>query len=202
MPKDSSIKHVLLIGSGPIVIGQACEFDYSGSQASRSLREEGIKVTLINSNPATIMTDPVTADHVYLLPLEKKSIRKILTEHPDIDAVLPTMGGQTALNLAIECDKAGIWKNYGVKMIGVDIDAIDTAENREKFKALMEQIGVDVCKGATATSMLQGKEIAQEIGFPLIIRASYTLGGAGGAFVEKAEECCGMMLNYEFKIRF
>jgi len=188
MPKDSSIKHVLIIGSGPIVIGQACEFDYSGSQASRSLREEGITVTLINSNPATIMTDPVTADHVYLLPLEKKSIRKILTDHPDIDAVLPTMGGQTALNLAIDCDKAGIWKNFGVKMIGVDIEAIDTAENREKFKALMEKIGVGVCKGDTATSMLQGKEIAQEIGFPLIIRASYTLGGAGGAFVEKAED--------------
>lgn len=188
MPKDSSIKHVLIIGSGPIVIGQACEFDYAGSQASRSLREEGITVTLINSNPATIMTDPVTADHVYLLPLDKKSIRKILTDHPDIDAVLPTMGGQTALNLAIDCDKAGIWKNYGVGMIGVDIEAIDTAENREKFKALMEKIGVEVCKGATATSMLQGKEIAQEIGFPLIIRASYTLGGAGGAFVEKAED--------------
>jgi len=188
MHKDQSIKHVLLIGSGPIVIGQACEFDYSGSQASRSLREEGIRVTLINSNPATIMTDPVTADHVYLLPLEKKSIRKILTEHPDIDAVLPTVGGQTALNLAIDCEKAGIWKNFGVRMVGVDIDAIDTAENREKFKALMEKIGVGVCKGATATSMLQGKEIAQEIGFPLIIRASYTLGGAGGAFVEKAED--------------
>ncbi|PSK98303.1 carbamoyl-phosphate synthase large subunit [Cecembia rubra] len=188
MPKDTSIKHVLLIGSGPIVIGQACEFDYSGSQASRSLREEGIKVTLINSNPATIMTDPVTADHVYLLPLEKKSIVKILQEHPDIDAVLPTMGGQTALNLAIDCDKAGIWKKFGVRMIGVDIDAIDTAENREKFKALMEEIGVGVCKGDTATSFLQGKEIAQEIGFPLIIRASYTLGGAGGAFVEKAED--------------
>ncbi|RZS94940.1 carbamoyl-phosphate synthase large subunit [Cecembia calidifontis] len=188
MPKDTSIKHVLLIGSGPIVIGQACEFDYSGSQAARSLREEGIKVTLINSNPATIMTDPVTADHVYLLPLEKKSIVKILQEHPDIDAVLPTMGGQTALNLAIDCDKAGIWKKFGVRMIGVDIDAIDTAENREKFKALMEKIGVGVCKGDTATSFLQGKEIAQEIGFPLIIRASYTLGGAGGAFVEKAED--------------
>lgn len=188
MPKDTSIKHVLLIGSGPIVIGQACEFDYSGSQAARSLREEGIKVTLINSNPATIMTDPVTADHVYLLPLEKKSIVKILQEHPDIDSVLPTMGGQTALNLAIDCDKAGIWKKFGVRMIGVDIDAIDTAENREKFKALMEEIGVGVCKGDTATSFLQGKEIAQEIGFPLIIRASYTLGGAGGAFVEKAED--------------
>lgn len=188
MPKDTSIKHVLIIGSGPIVIGQACEFDYAGSQASRSLREEGIKVTLINSNPATIMTDPVTADNVYLLPLEKKSIIKILQEHPDIDCVLPTMGGQTALNLALDCDKAGIWKKFGVRMIGVDIDAIDTAENREKFKALMEKIGVGVCLGATATSFLQGNEIAQEIGFPLIIRASYTLGGAGGGFVEKAED--------------
>ncbi|MFT4859276.1 MAG: carbamoyl-phosphate synthase large subunit [Algoriphagus sp.] len=188
MPKDSSIKHVLLIGSGPIVIGQACEFDYAGSQAARSLREEGVKVTLINSNPATIMTDPVTADNVYLLPLEKKSIIKILTDHPDIDSVLPTMGGQTALNLAIDCDKAGIWKKFNTQMIGVDIEAIDTAENREKFKALMEKIGVGVCKGATATSFLQGKEIAQEIGFPLIIRASYTLGGAGGAFVEKEED--------------
>lgn len=188
MPKDTSIKHVLIIGSGPIVIGQACEFDYAGSQASRSLREEGIKVTLINSNPATIMTDPVTADNVYLLPLEKKSIIRILQEHPDIDCVLPTMGGQTALNLALDCDKAGIWKKFGVRMIGVDIDAIDTAENREKFKALMEKIGVGVCKGDTATSFLQGNEIAQEIGFPLIIRASYTLGGAGGAFVEKAED--------------
>ncbi len=188
MPKDSSIKHVLIIGSGPIVIGQACEFDYSGSQAARSLREEGITVTLINSNPATIMTDPVTADNVYLLPLEKKSIIQILKDHPTIDSVLPTMGGQTALNLAIDCDVAGIWKKFGVRMIGVDIDAIDTAENREKFKALMEKIGVGVCKGATATSFLQGKEIAQEIGFPLIIRASYTLGGAGGAFVEKAED--------------
>lgn len=188
MPKDTSVKHVLIIGSGPIVIGQACEFDYAGSQASRSLREEGIKVTLINSNPATIMTDPVTADNVYLLPLEKKSIIKVLQDHPDIDSVLPTMGGQTALNLAIDCDKAGIWKKFGVRMIGVDIDAIDTAENREKFKALMEKIGVGVCKGNTATSFLQGNEIAQEIGFPLIIRASYTLGGAGGSFVEKAEE--------------
>jgi carbamoyl-phosphate synthase large subunit len=188
MPKDTSIKHVLIIGSGPIVIGQACEFDYAGSQAARSLREEGIIVTLINSNPATIMTDPVTADNVYLLPLDKNSIKKILMDHPDIDAVLPTMGGQTALNLAIDCDKAGIWDKFGVKMIGVDIAAIDTAENREKFKALMEEIGVGVCLGDTATSFLQGKEIAQEIGFPLIIRASYTLGGAGGAFVEKEED--------------
>lgn len=188
MPKDSSIKHVLIIGSGPIVIGQACEFDYAGSQAARSLREEGIIVTLINSNPATIMTDPVTADNVYLLPLEKKSIIKILNEHPDIDAILPTMGGQTALNLAIDCDTAGIWKKYNVRMIGVDIAAIETAENREKFKALMEELGVGVCIGDTATSFLQGKEIAQEIGFPLVIRPSYTLGGTGGGFVEKAED--------------
>ncbi|WP_154855600.1 carbamoyl-phosphate synthase large subunit [Cyclobacterium xiamenense] len=184
MPKDSSIKHVLIIGSGPIIIGQACEFDYAGSQAARSLREEGIKVTLINSNPATIMTDPVTADNVYLLPLEKKSIVQILKEHPDIDCVLPTMGGQTALNLAIDCDKAGIWQKFGTKMIGVDIDAIETAENREKFKALMEKLNVDVCLGRTARSFLQGKEIAQEIGFPLVIRPSYTLGGTGGGFVD------------------
>ena len=188
MPKDSSIKHVLIIGSGPIVIGQACEFDYAGSQASRSLREEGVIVTLINSNPATIMTDPVTADNVYLLPLEKKSIIKILQDHPDIDCVLPTMGGQTALNLAIDCDKAGIWNKFNIRMIGVDIDAIETAENREKFKALMEKLGVGVCIGDTASSFLEGKEIAQEIGFPLVIRPSYTLGGSGGGFVERAED--------------
>ena len=187
MPKDTSIKSVLIIGSGPIVIGQACEFDYSGSQASRSLREEGIEVTLINSNPATIMTDSVTADNVYLLPLEKKSIIKILEKHK-IDAVLPTMGGQTALNLAIECDKSGIWKKYGVRMIGVDIGAIETTEDREKFRLKMIEIGVGVCKGETATSFLEGKEIAQEIGFPLVIRPSFTLGGTGGGFVDDPEK--------------
>jgi len=188
MPKDNSIKHVLIIGSGPIVIGQACEFDYAGSQAARSLREEGVTVTLINSNPATIMTDPVTADHVYLLPLEKKSIIQILKDHPDIDCVLPTMGGQTALNLAIDCDKAGIWDKYNVRIIGVDIAAIETTEDREKFRPLMNELGVNVCLGETATSFLQGKEIAQKIGFPLVIRPSYTLGGTGGGFVEKAED--------------
>ena len=187
MPKDSSIKSVLIIGSGPIIIGQACEFDYSGSQASRSLREEGIEVTLINSNPATIMTDPVTADNVYLKPLTKQSIKEILEKHK-IDAVLPTMGGQTALNLAIDCDKAGIWKKYGVKLIGVDIGAIETTEDREKFRLKMQEIGVNVCKGETATSFLKGKEIAQEIGFPLVIRPSYTLGGYGGGFVDNSEE--------------
>lgn len=188
MPKDKSIKHVLIIGSGPIVIGQACEFDYAGSQAARSLREEGVRVTLINSNPATIMTDPVTADNIYLLPLEKKSILQILREHPDIDCVLPTMGGQTALNLAIDCDKAGIWEKNNIRIIGVDIAAIETTEDREKFRLLMNKLDVNVCKGETATSFLQGKEIAQRIGFPLVIRPSYTLGGTGGGFVEKPED--------------
>ena len=187
MPKDNNIKSVLIIGSGPIIIGQACEFDYSGSQASRSLREEGIEVTLINSNPATIMTDPVTADNVYLLPLEKKYIIQILKKHK-IDAVLPTMGGQTALNLAIDCEKAGIWEKFDVKIIGVDINAIETTEDREQFRLKMHELGISVCKGETATSFLQGKEIAQEIGFPLVIRPSYTLGGTGGGFVEKPED--------------
>ncbi|SMG25137.1 carbamoyl-phosphate synthase large subunit [Marivirga sericea] len=187
MPKDTSIKSVLIIGSGPIIIGQACEFDYSGSQASRSLREEGIEVTLINSNPATIMTDEVTADNIYLKPLTKKSIIEILEKH-DIDAVLPTMGGQTALNLAIECDKAGVWDKYKVKMLGVDVDAIDTTENRELFRLKMKELGVGVCEGETATSFLQGKEIAQRIGFPLVIRSSFTLGGLGGSIVKDPAE--------------
>jgi carbamoyl-phosphate synthase large subunit len=187
VPKDSSIKSVLIIGSGPIVIGQACEFDYSGSQAARSLREEGIEVILINSNPATIMTDPMNADHVYLKPLEKASIIHILENHK-IDAVLPTMGGQTALNLAIDCDAAGIWEKYGVRIIGVDIAAIETTEDREKFRLKMIEIGVGVCKGRTARSFLEGKEIAQETGFPLVIRPSFTLGGTGGGFVHDPKD--------------
>ncbi|WP_296620450.1 carbamoyl-phosphate synthase large subunit [Marivirga sp.] len=187
MPKDNSIKSVLIIGSGPIIIGQACEFDYSGSQGARSLREEGIEVTLINSNPATIMTDEVTADNIYLKPLTKKSIIEILEKH-DIDAVLPTLGGQTALNLAIECDKAGVWKKYNVRMLGVDVAAIDTTENRELFRLKMMELGVGVCDGETATSFLQGKEIAQKIGFPLVIRSSFTLGGLGGSIVKDPAE--------------
>lgn len=192
MPKNPNIKSILIIGSGPIVIGQACEFDYAGSQAARSLREEGIEVSLINSNPATIMTDPINADFVYLLPLEKKYIIQILEEHraagKPIDAVLPTMGGQTALNLAIDCEKAGIWKKYDVKIIGVDIKAIETTEDRELFRLKMLELGAGVCKGRIARSFLEGKEIAQEIGFPLVIRPSYTLGGTGGGFVEKPED--------------
>ncbi len=182
----------MIIGSGPIVIGQACEFDYSGSQAARSIREEGIKVALINSNPATIMTDPMNADYVYLKPLDKNSIKEILKKHQEmgepIDCVLPTMGGQTALNLAIDCDKAGIWQKYGVQIIGVDIKAIETTEDRELFRNKMIELGIGVCKGRTAKSFLEGKEIAQEIGFPLVIRPSYTLGGSGGGFVNTPEE--------------
>jgi len=183
MPKTKDLNSILIIGSGPIIIGQACEFDYSGSQSLRSLREDGIETILINSNPATIMTDPSMADHVYLLPLTTKSIIQILKEHPHIDAVLPTMGGQTALNLCIEAEEKGIWKDFEVKLIGVNIDAINITEDREKFRELMEKIDVPMAPQATATSFLKGKEIAQEFGFPLCIRASYTLGGAGAAIV-------------------
>ncbi len=187
MPRDNSIQSALIIGSGPIIIGQACEFDYSGSQAARSLREEGVEVTLINSNPATIMTDKVVADNVYLLPLEVGSIEKILRER-QIDAVLPTMGGQTALNLCIETDRMGIWRKYNVRIIGVDINAINITENRNEFGKLMQEINVPIAPSKTATSYLKGKEIAQEFGFPLCIRPSFTLGGAGATFVSKKEK--------------
>lgn len=192
MPKNNSIKSVLIIGSGPIVIGQACEFDYSGSQAARSLREEGIEVTLINSNPATIMTDKVVADNVYLQPLEPESIIEILKNHK-IDAVLPTMGGQTALNLAIKCDEMGIWEEYGVNIIGVDIAAIEITENREAFRELMGKIDVGMAPQATAKSFLEGKEIAQDFGFPLCIRPSYTLGGSGASIVYDPKEFDGLL---------
>jgi carbamoyl-phosphate synthase large subunit len=186
MPQDHSIRTVLIIGSGPIIIGQACEFDYSGSQAARSLREEGVKVILINSNPATIMTDPMIADRVYLLPLTVDSIEQILTEN-QIDAVLPTMGGQTALNLAKEAEELGLWERYNVRLIGVDIKAIDKAEDREQFRQWMIRMGIQVAPAKTANSFLEGKEFAQEIGFPLVIRPSFTLGGTGGGFVHSKE---------------
>ncbi|MBI1781888.1 MAG: carbamoyl-phosphate synthase large subunit, partial [Sphingobacteriales bacterium] len=187
MPKDNSIKSVLIIGSGPIIIGQACEFDYSGTQAARSLREEGVKVILINSNPATIMTDPMMADRVYLLPLTVESIEQILEEN-QIDAVLPTMGGQTALNLCKEADELGIWEKYNVRLIGVDIKAIDKAEDREKFRQWMIEMGISVCPAKIANSFLEGKEFAQTIGFPLVIRPSFTLGGTGGGIVFRKED--------------
>ncbi|TBO43159.1 carbamoyl-phosphate synthase large subunit [Pedobacter kyonggii] len=194
MPKDTSIRSVLIIGSGPIIIGQACEFDYSGSQAALSLKEEGITVSIINSNPATIMTDKVIGDHVYLRPLTVDSIEVILQEHidsadlPRIDAVLPTMGGQTALNLCKEAEERGVWEKYGVKVVGVDVAAIEKTENRESFRQLMVDIGVGVAESKIANSFLEGKEAAQEIGYPLVIRPSYTLGGSGGGFVHKKEE--------------
>lgn len=187
MPLDTSIRSVLIIGSGPIIIGQACEFDYSGSQAALSLKEEGIKVSIINSNPATIMTDKVIADHVYLLPLTCQSIEQILQEQK-IDAVLPTMGGQTALNLCKEAEELGLWEKYNVRIVGVDIAAIEKTENREEFRALMVEIGVGVAQSKIANSFLEGKEAAQEIGFPLVIRPSYTLGGSGGGIVHKKED--------------
>src|SRR2546423_3179768 len=187
MPKDNSIQSVLIIGSGPIIIGQACEFDYAGSQAARSLKKEGIKVVLINSNPATIMTDPMMADKVYLLPLTVESIEQILRENK-IDAVLPTMGGQTALNLAKEAEDLGLWKQYNVRLIGVDIKAIEKAEDREKFRQWMIELGVPVASAKTANSFLEGKEYAQDIGFPLVIRPSFTLGGTGGGFVHDKDD--------------
>ncbi|WP_432709438.1 carbamoyl-phosphate synthase large subunit [Pedobacter sp.] len=187
MPKDTSIRSVLIIGSGPIIIGQACEFDYSGSQAALSLKEEGIEVSIINSNPATIMTDKVIADHVYLRPLTVDAIEEILIERK-IDAVLPTMGGQTALNLCKEAEERGVWEKHGVRVIGVDVAAIEKTENREAFKQLMIDIGVGVATSRIANSFLEGKEAAQEIGYPLVIRPSYTLGGSGGGFVHKKEE--------------
>ena len=187
MPKKSEIKSILIIGSGPIIIGQACEFDYSGTQALRSIREDGIETILINSNPATIMTDPSMADHIYLLPLTTKSIIEVLKKH-NIDAVLPTMGGQTALNLCIEAGDKGIWDDFNVKIIGVDIEAINITEDRDRFKKLLKTINIPVAPAETATSFLRGKEIAQKFGFPLVIRPSFTLGGTGASFVHSADE--------------
>ena len=187
MPLDTSIRSVLIIGSGPIIIGQACEFDYAGSQAALSLKDEGITVSIINSNPATIMTDKVIADHVYLLPLTCESIEQILKEQK-IDAVLPTMGGQTALNLCKEAEERGIWAAHNVRIVGVDMDAVEKTENREEFRKLMVEIGVGVAKSKIANSFLEGKEAAQDIGYPLVIRPSYTLGGSGGGFVHKKED--------------
>ena len=188
MPKDKKIKSILIIGSGPIIIGQACEFDYSGSQALRSLKEDGIKTILINSNPATIMTDPSMADHIYLKPLTTKSIIEILEIHNDIDAVLPTMGGQTALNLCIEAQEKEIWSRFNVDIIGVDIDAIEITEDREKFRTLLNEINIPVAPAESASSFLKGKEIAQRFGFPLVIRPSFTLGGTGASIVFEEEK--------------
>lgn len=192
MPRDNSIKHILIIGSGPIVIGQGCEFDYAGSQAARSLREEGVQVTLLNNNPATIMTDPLVADNVYLEPISVESIVKILEEQKAnenaIDSVLPTMGGQTALNLYMEANELGIWEKFNVRVLGADAKAIHRTEDREDYRKWMIELGISVATGITCNSFLEGKEAAQKIGFPLVIRPSFTLGGTGGSFVHTAEE--------------
>lgn len=183
MPKRSDISKVLLIGSGPIVIGQACEFDYSGTQAARTLKGEGYEVILVNSNPATIMTDPMMADKVYLRELTPQSI-KIIVEEARPDAVLPTMGGQTALNLADQLHQIGYWAQQGIQVIGVDIDAIHITEDRQAFRDLMESIGIDQARSRVAKSLLEAKEIVQELGGePIVIRPSFTLGGAGGGIV-------------------
>ena len=187
MPKNKNLKSILIIGSGPIIIGQACEFDYSGTQALRSLKEDGIETILINSNPATIMTDPSMADFVYLKPLNTKSIIEILKKHK-IDAVLPTMGGQTALNLCIEADEKGIWNDFKVKIIGVDIDAINITEDRDQFKKLLKKINIPVAPAETANSFLRGKEISQKYGFPVVIRPSFTLGGTGASIVNNPDD--------------
>ncbi len=188
MPRRDDIHKILIIGSGPIVIGQACEFDYSGTQACRSLKEEGYEVVLINSNPATIMTDPMMADAIYLKPLTTESIREIV-EKEKPDAVLPTMGGQTALNLARDLQLENFWEDHDVKIIGVDLDAVNITEDRQLFRNLMDEIGIDQCKSRTAESLLDAKEIVQELGgLPIVIRPSFTLGGTGGGIVWTQEE--------------
>jgi carbamoyl-phosphate synthase large subunit len=187
MPKRKDIRRVLMIGSGPIIIGQACEFDYSGSQACKALREEGYFTVLVNSNPATIMTDPGMADITYVEPLTVDMVTKIIAkERPD--AILPTLGGQTGLNLAFFLMKEGILKKYGVESIGASVGAISCAEDRELFKKAMQEIGVDVPKSGIATTTQQGMKIGLNIGFPLILRPAYCLGGSGGATAYNKEE--------------
>ena len=187
MPKRTDIDSILIIGAGPIVIGQACEFDYSGTQACKALKEEGYRVILVNSNPATIMTDPDMADATYIEPLTVKSVTAII-EKEKPDALLPTVGGQTALNLTVDLKEAGVVDKHGVELIGADIDAIQRAEDREKFKEAMEDIGIDIPKGGFARSMDEAKKIVEEMDFPVIIRPSFTLGGTGGATAYNNEE--------------
>ncbi len=187
MPKRNDLKKILLIGSGPIVIGQACEFDYSGSQACKALREEGYSIVLVNSNPATIMTDPGMADRTYIEPITPEIVERIIArERPD--AVLPTLGGQTGLNIAVFLDKAGVFRKYGVEVIGARADAIARAEDRELFKQAMQEIGIGIPQSGIARSIAEGMEIGLKIGFPLILRPAYTLGGTGGSTAYNKEE--------------
>src|SRR5512137_1131222 len=179
MPKRTDIKKIMIIGAGPIVIGQACEFDYSGAQACKALREEGYRVVLVNSNPATIMTDPETADVTYIEPITWQMVETIIAkERPD--ALLPTMGGQTALNCALDLAKNGVLEKYGVELIGASREAIDKAEDREKFKAAMTRIGLTSARSRLAHSMEEALQVQAVVGFPTIIRPSFTMGGSGG----------------------
>ena len=187
MPKRTDINKILIIGSGPIIIGQACEFDYSGTQACKALREEGYEIVLVNSNPATIMTDPEIADHTYIEPITPEFIERII-EKEKPDAVLPTLGGQTGLNVAMKLCEAGVFKKHGVEMIGATYDVIKKAEDRECFKKAMIKIGMDLPKSEFAHNFKEAKEAVKKIGFPAIIRPSYTLGGTGGGIAHNDEE--------------
>ena len=197
MPKRTDITSVLVIGAGPIVIGQACEFDYSGVQACKALREEGYRVILVNSNPATIMTDPEFADATYIEPITWEAVALIIEkERPDV--LLPTMGGQTGLNCSLDLVRHGVLEKFGVEMIGATQDAIDKAEDRERFRDAMQSIGLEVVNGGLAHSMEEAAVVLEQIGFPVIIRPSFTLGGSGGGIaynMEEYEEICGRGLD-------
>ena len=187
VPKRDDIQKILLLGSGPIVIGQACEFDYSGTQAVKALREEGYHVVLVNSNPATIMTDPDLADRTYVEPLTPATIEKII-ERERPDALLPTLGGQTALNCAVALARSGALQKYGVELIGADLNAIEKAEDRELFKKEMQRIGLDVPESGVVSSLKEAWEVLERIGYPVIIRPSFTMGGTGGNIAYNRDE--------------
>ena len=200
MPKRTDIHSILIIGAGPIIIGQACEFDYSGAQACKALREEGFRVILVNSNPATIMTDPEMADVTYIEPINWKVVEKIIEkERPD--ALLPTMGGQTALNCALDLAHHGVLEKYGVEMIGASEAAIDKAEDRQKFKEAMTKIGLGSARSAIAHSMEEAQQVQAALGFPAIIRPSFTMGGSGGGIAYNQEESSSRSANAVSKLR-
>ncbi|MBW2576031.1 MAG: ATP-grasp domain-containing protein, partial [Deltaproteobacteria bacterium] len=187
MAKREDIHKVLIIGSGPIIIGQACEFDYSGTQACKALRSLGYEIVLVNSNPATIMTDPGTADVTYIEPLNLRAITDIIeAEQPD--ALLPNLGGQTGLNLSSELAKAGVLEKYGVQVIGVNIDAIERGEDRTAFKETMNRLGIEMPKSQTVNSVEDAEKVAEELGYPVVIRPAYCMGGTGGGLVYNVEE--------------
>ena len=187
MPRRTDIESIMIIGAGPIVIGQACEFDYSGTQACKALKEEGYRVVLVNSNPATIMTDPASADAIYIEPIEWRTLERII-EKEKPDALLPTMGGQTGLNCALDLDREGVLEKYGVELIAASREAIDMAEDREQFRVAMQEIGLEVPQAGVAKTLEDAWKVQEEVGFPTIIRPSFTLGGSGGGIAYNREE--------------